>query len=124
MPLDVIHIKREHIESFILWQLEDHKPSSVQTRFRGCHVFFSWLVWEGEIKENPMRLMQQPKFVESSPDILTEDQLRAILNTCKSNSFEDRRDTAIIRVLIDTPLRRSELTNIKVEDINWKLNVI
>lgn len=41
--------------------------------------------------------MQRPKVGEASPDVLTRDELRRLLDAAKSTSFEDRRDTAIVR---------------------------
>jgi integrase len=41
--------------------------------------------------------------------ILDDTALSAVLATCKGNTFENRRDTAIIRLLLDTGMRAGEL---------------
>ena len=48
------------------------------------------------------------------PDVLREEQLKALLATCdKGQETEDRRDAAIIRVFIDTGARLTEVTNLR-----------
>lgn len=46
------------------------------------------------------------------------DDIGRILNACKGQGFEERRDTAIIRLLLDTGLRRAELAKLTLEDID------
>jgi integrase/recombinase XerC len=115
MPLEVAHIHREHVESFTSHLLETRKPATANNRYRGLQSFFKWLVDEGEIQESPMARMKPPRMPEAPPDVLCEDQLKALLARCdKGNDFESRRDTALIRVFIDTGARLSEVTNISV----------
>lgn len=114
MPLEVTHITREHAESFISHLLETRKPATANNRYRGLQSFFKWLVDEGELKSNPMERMKPPRVPEAPPDVLREDQLKALLATCdRGNTFEDRRDAALIRVFIDTGARLSEITNLR-----------
>jgi integrase len=47
-----------------------------------------------------------------------DEDLAALLRTCNGASFIDRRDTAIIRVLLDTGVRRAELANADLADLN------
>lgn len=115
MPLEVAHLTREHIESFITHLLETRKPATANNRFRGLQSFFKWLTDEGEIKESPMVRMKPPRIPEAPPDVLKEDQLKALLATCdRGNDFESRRDAALIRCFIDTGGRLSEITNLRL----------
>lgn len=119
MPLAVENISREHVESFISAVLDRAKPATASTYYRGCAVFFKWLVEDGEIKVSPMAKMKQPRLVVQPVDVLKDDQLRALLKTCdKPDSFANRRDAAILRVFMDTGVRRSELGGLKVDDVD------
>lgn len=123
MPLEVANIKREHIESFIAYLLETRKPATANNRFRGVQSFFKWLVDEGESKTSPMDRMKPPRIPEAPPDVLREDQLKALLSRCdKGNSFDDRRDAALLRVFIDTGARLSEVTNLRLDLTNDSAN--
>jgi site-specific recombinase XerD len=47
---------------------------------------------------------------------LREAQLKALLDTCeKMDTFENRRDAAILRVFIDTGARRAEIANLRYD---------
>jgi site-specific recombinase XerD len=114
MPLEVANLHREHIESFISYLLETRKPATANNRYRGLQAFFKWLVDEGEIKESPMIRMRPPRIPEEPPNVLREDQLKALLSRCdKGTDFESRRDAALIRIFIDTGARLSEVTNLR-----------
>ena len=115
MPLEVANLRREHVEAFIAHLLELWKPATANNRYRGLQSFFKWLVDEGESKDSPMARMKPPKVPEAPPDVLREDQLRALLAKCeKGQHFEDRRDAALVRVFIDTGARLSEITNLRL----------
>jgi site-specific recombinase XerD len=45
------------------------------------------------------------------------------LKVCEGTDFESRRDMALVRLLLDTGLRRSELAGLKVEDLDLDHNV-
>jgi integrase len=62
--------------------------------------------------------MKAPRVPEKPPEVLTEDDLRRLLKACAGTTFEDRRDVAIIRLLIDTGMRRGELAGLTVDDVD------
>jgi site-specific recombinase XerD len=102
MPTDAASIRREHVEAFIEHLLERWKPATASARYRALQQFFKYLVDEGEITESPMARMRPPKIPETPPPVLTDDDLHALLEACEGQAFDDRRDPAILRVLIDT----------------------
>lgn len=132
MPQEVAHIKREHLESFISHLLATRKPATANNRFRGLQSFFKWLADEGEVKANPMERMKPPRVPEAPPDVLRDSQLQALLAGCdKGNSFEDRRDAALLRTFIDTGGRLSEICNLRwnpqddgVNDVDLEVGVL
>jgi integrase/recombinase XerC len=71
-----------------------------------------WLLDEEEIDRSPMERMRPPIVPEKRVPVLTEAQLRALLASAKSSSFVDRRDAAIIRLLLDTGGRLSEVAHV------------
>src|SRR5438093_824332 len=101
MPVVLEHISREHVESFINHLLETAKPATANNRYRGLQAYFKWALGEGEISHSPMLNMRPPKLVEQSPDVLSEAELHRLFKACAGTSFPDRRDTAIIRILLD-----------------------
>ena len=118
MPTQVENITREHVESFIAELLEKWKPATANNRYRGLQSYFNWLVEEGEVKASPMARMKPPRIPETPPEILDLEDLQKLLKACEGHGFVERRDMAIIRILIDTGVRRSEMAGLTLEDID------
>jgi site-specific recombinase XerD len=124
MPRAVGAIHREHVEAFIEDQLARLRPSSAANRYRSVQQFFRWLVDEGEIRETPMVKMRPPTIPDAPPDVLRDEQIAALLKTTAGTGFDERRDRAIIRLLLDTGLRRAELAGLRLEDVDRDQDVV
>jgi site-specific recombinase XerD len=123
MPLRPASIRREHVEGFVADQLGRWKPYTALNRYRALTVFFGWLLTEGEVKRSPMASMKPPHVPEEPPQVLSEDDLRRLLRACEGKTCTARRDLAIIRLLLDTGMRRSEGVGLKVDDLDLDTNV-
>ena len=123
-PLTVTALKREHVELFITDQLARWKPATANNRYRGLQSFFSWAVAEGELEVSPMAGMRPPRIPETPVPVVTEEELRQLLKACDGRDFAARRDTAIIRLLIDTGLRRGECAGIMLDDLDLDDQVV
>jgi site-specific recombinase XerD len=117
-PCNVADIGREHVENFIGEQLRLRRPATASVRYRSLQQFFKWLLEEEEIEHNPMERMRPPVIPEQEVPILRDDALRKLLKTCSGKSFAERRDSAIIRVLFDTGIRRAELAGLSLDDVD------
>jgi site-specific recombinase XerD len=119
MPTRVGAIRREHVEAFIADLLTRRSPATAHNRYRGCQAFFTWATEDGEVKVSPMVHMKQPRLPETPPPVLREAQLQALLDACaRDKSFNGRRDEAILRLLIDTGIRRAEVLGLRVADVD------
>lgn len=123
MPTVVASIRREHVEAFIADLLDRFKPATASNRYRALRVFFRWCAEEGEISESPMRNMKPPHVPDVPVPVLTEDQLKRLLKVCEGQAFEERRDMAIMRLFLDSGMRRHELTALNVGDLDFEQNV-
>ena len=114
--LTVNAVKRADVRDFIADQLDRWKPATALNRYRSLQAFFKWCVAEGELERSPMVGMKPPQLPDEPPPVLTDDQLRRLLKSCDGRDFTDRRDTAIIRLFIDTGVRVSEAAGIMLPD--------
>ena len=113
-------LRREHIEAFLVdLQERGARPATVAQRYRSLQQLFRWLVDEGEIHESPMARMKVPAVPSEPPAIFAKDDLDKLLDACKGQDFEARRDTAIIRMLLDTGMRRAELAGLLLTHIEF-----
>ena len=119
MPTTPRHIRREHVEAFIADLLSRAKPATASNHFRALQQYFKWMVAEGETKTSPMQNMKPPIIPETPPPVFTDEQLRRLLRACAGRLFDDRRDAAIIRLLLDTGMRRSECVHLILDDIDF-----
>jgi len=123
MPTGLEGLGREHLEEFIGDALSCNSVGYANQQYRSLQQFFRWCAEEGEIKESPMARMHPPKVVVSPPPVVSTDQLKALFKTCAGKDFRDRRDTAIICLLIDTGMRLGEIANIEMEHLDLDLQV-
>lgn len=114
MPTDVRHIRREHVEAFIIDLLARFKPATANNRYRGCQAFFRWCVDEEIIEASPMAKMKPPKVPEVPVPVLRLEEIGALVKTAEGpKTFDDLRDAAILRIFYATGLRLAELSNLR-----------
>jgi site-specific recombinase XerD len=132
MPTGASAIKREHVEHYLVHLQErpnkrTGKPLSaanIAKHYRSLQQLFRWLdEVEGEITSNPFAKMSPPEVPEQPVPVLTEDQLRALLASCKGKTFENLRDTALIRLFVDTGARCGEVAPLRVDDLDFDADV-
>jgi site-specific recombinase XerD len=123
MPTEVAKIRREHVEAFIERLVETKSPATANNRYRALTSLFNFLVDFEEIIASPMAKMHPPKVPEVPVPVLTDDQLRKLLQAAEGKGWEERRDTAVLRLFLDTGMRLSELTNLTVDDVDLDARV-
>lgn len=65
-----------------------------------------------------MAKMHPPTIPEEPPAILREDDQEALLKATAGTTFDERRDRAMIRLLLDSGMRRAELAGLRLEDVD------
>jgi site-specific recombinase XerD len=115
---DPLTVTRRDIETYLADMSERCKPSTVWTAWRHLKGFFTWLHSEGDITVNPMIGVTKPIVPPSEITVLTAQQVRALLATCKGPDPEARRDHALLAIMLDTGLRLSEVARLTIDDVN------
>ncbi|MGH3379053.1 MAG: tyrosine-type recombinase/integrase [Mycobacterium sp.] len=114
LPADVRRIGPEQLEAFLAAETERTSAASAAVHFRNLRVFWNWLVSEGEHPgPSPMRSVTPPVVPRVRKTALGDAELRALLGACAGTTFEDRRDLAVVRILIDTGMRISALAGLR-----------
>jgi integrase len=104
--------------------LERGKPSTAAVRYRSLQRLFKWLSEEGEVPTDPMARMRPPAVPEVPVPVVADDDLRKLLKTCEDRTFEDRRNVAMLRTLIESGCRLGEVAGLKVEDVDFEEDVV
>ena len=99
------------------------QPNTVRIRWQNLRPFFSW--WAEEMEEpNPFDKADTPRLEERPVPVVALDDVRAMLHACAGTDFEPRRDTAIIRFLIDTGARVGELVGMTLDSWDRRQDLV
>lgn len=90
---------------------------SVDRIISGVRSFFRFLLVEGYIESDPSELLEAPKIGVHLPEVLTVEEIDAILDAVDMDSSEGPRNAAMIELLYSCGLRVSELTSLRLSDI-------
>ena len=117
LPTHPAEQSRALVEEHIAWVIEHRSAGTAGVRFRGLRQWCRWLTREDEA-DDLMAGMSHPRVDQLPPAIIRDDDLRALLDVCKGRDFYERRDTAILRVLIDTGMRAGELVGLSLGHVD------
>lgn len=117
-PATLDELTRSAVRAWLAELGETLEANTVRTRYRGLYRFCRWLVDEDELSANPMEKLSPPTAAAKPVPVLDDDALAALLKTCHGKTFNDRRDEAMIRVLLDCGLRISELCGLTVSTVD------
>jgi site-specific recombinase XerD len=120
---DVTTVRADDLRGWLVSLKGNVSPSTEYRNYSGCRQFFAWCVREGELEVSPMVNVRPPKVPEPRTEMLTREQMRALLADCSGRDFVSRRDTAIVLLLADTGMRRGELSALTLDDIDLRARV-
>jgi site-specific recombinase XerD len=100
------------------------RPATVAKHYRNLQQLYRFLVHEEIIEHSPFEKLAPPMVPEQPVPIMTLDEIKRLLDACKGSGFTERRDTAIIRLLLDSGIRVSELIGIKVDDLDFTSDTV
>ena len=89
---------------------------SVQTYVRALKAFFNWLYREGYTDENILADLKPPKAPNKLVEVLKDEEVKRILSCINTDTSTGSRGMAIVITMLDTGLRLSEVTNLKMAD--------
>ncbi len=94
--------------------------ATISVRYRALRQFWKWAIREGEIDVDPMLDMTAPKVTVKPVPVVSDEAITALLKACQGKDYGDVRDTAAIRLLLDTGIRRAELVGLTMPDVDLK----
>ena len=83
----------------------------------GLRTFYRMMLMSDAIDANPAELLEMPRSSRHLPDVLTNDEVDAIIATFDLSMPDQARNRVIVEVLYGCGLRVSELCNLKLSNI-------
>jgi len=108
-------ITLKDLEKFNRWISELGMTAGSQARIiSGLRSFFKFCLLEQIITLDPALLLESPRLKRTLPDILSFDEIAAIINSIDLSKPEGGRNKAILETLYSCGLRVSEAINLKI----------
>lgn len=119
MPTRPDLITGEHLREYLA---TIPTPATRRLRYQTLQTFFKYLVREGEVTTSPMEKVDAPQIPddEAARTFLSVADFDRMLATCRHGrppSFLDRRDLALLMVMRHSGLRRTEASDLRLEDV-------
>jgi integrase/recombinase XerD len=96
-----------------------YAATTVARKVAAIKSFFSFLVAEGMMKDNPTRDVPSPRVGKSLPKPISISQARLLLEqTTKRSTPEAKRDSAMLQLLYASGMRVSELVSLNLADVD------
>ena len=119
-----LNCKSETIKNYLYKSFSDKKSISQARSISAIKSFFNYLIFEGYIKDSPISNIESPKQEKKLPKVLTEKEIKKLINSIDLNHDFGQRNKTIIEILYGTGIRVSELINLKLSNIFFKENII
>jgi integrase/recombinase XerD len=106
------------LRAFITWLNEIKMQANTQARvISGIKAFFTYLMQENIILEDPTALLEAPKLSRKLPDTLNINEINALIDAIDASKAEGMRNKAIIEMLYGCGLRVTELVELRLSNI-------
>lgn len=114
----VTEVTYEDLQQFIarLHDIGIH-PRSQARIISGIKSFYNFLLLEDFLTVDPTELLEMPKIGMKLPEVLTLNEVNALLDSIDLSLPEGQRNRAMLEVLYSCGLRVSELTSLRYSDV-------
>ena len=119
------NINRFSIQDFIYDFAKKSSSAKSQARLiSSLKSFFKFLQVEGKRQDNPAELLESPKIGLYLPDVLSHEEVMAIIQSIDLSKPEGQRNRTMVETLYGCGLRVSELINLRLSDLYFYDNFI
>ena len=123
---DEAELKHFHVRSWLA-EMKDDKQSArtINRKLSSLNSYYKYLMRLGKADKNPVQLLHAQKLPERLPAYLKEHEATNMLEEVDFDpGFKGFTDRMICSILYQTGMRRSELLQLKEQDIEWSLKQV
>lgn len=111
------------IRSFLAALPQDYARNTVLRKIAALRSLAAFLLRQGKLARNPFKLLPAPKREKLLPKFLTLPETDRLINTAGNTHFA-ARDKALFELMYSSGLRRSEVTGLKIRDVDFFNGVV
>lgn len=118
---DPVDVDADLVRGWVVSLMDEMlSPVSVNRKLSSLKSFFKFLMKQGSISVNPLRLITGPKTKKPLPYFVRDKEMELLLDGDGfDEDFEGVRDRLVLEMLYDTGIRRSELIGIQDSDVDF-----
>ncbi|MEO5593100.1 MAG: site-specific tyrosine recombinase XerD [Chitinophagaceae bacterium] len=118
-------VQLKDLQAFLRFITELGMTATSQARIiSGLRGFYKFCLLENITKKDPTVLMEAPKLKRTLPDVLTFEEIEAIIGEIDLSKPEGGRNKAILETMYSCGLRVSELVNLKISNLYMDVGFI
>ena len=119
--IDVVRASFDDLQAFVFDTFKNIASVHTQARLiAGIHSFYRFLLYYHYIEQDPSELLETPKKEQHLPEVLSLEEIDAMIAKIDMSKSESHRNRAIIEMLYGSGLRVSELVNLRLSDMYLK----
>ena len=119
--IDVVHASFDDLQAFVFETFKEIKSAKTQARLlSSIHSFYRFLLYHHYIEQDPSELIEMPRIEKKLPEVLSIEEIDAMIGQIDMSKPEGHRNRAIIEMLYGSGLRVSELTELRLSNIYRK----
>jgi integrase/recombinase XerD len=116
---------REDIRDFMLHEKDKGlSVNSIARHLAALRMFYKFLAREKLIKADISSYIDTPKLWKRIPDVLNLEEVERLIEAPDLNTDRGVRDRAILELMYATGMRVSEVSNIKLSDVNSEVGFV
>jgi integrase/recombinase XerD len=116
--IDVVHATYDDLQAFVFETFQQISNAKTQARLMSSiHAFYRFLLYHRYIEQDPSELLEMPRIEKHLPEVLSVEEIDAMIAQIDMSKREGHRNRAIIEMLYGSGLRVSELTELRLSNI-------
>lgn len=116
--IDVVRATFDDLQAFVFDTFKDITSAKTQARLlSSIHSFYRFLLYHHYIEQDPSELLEMPRVEKKLPEVLSLEEIDAMIACIDMSKPEGHRNRAIIEMLYGSGLRVSELTDLRLSNM-------
>lgn len=126
LPSDIaVELDEQTLFLYLSWlRGRGHAGRTLSRHLSSLRGLFSFASLEGESADNPAALLENPRLPSLLPEVLTQEEMEAVLAQPDRDNRNGRRDRCMLELLYAAGLRVSELCDLRIQDIDGQRRLL